>query len=123
MEQQVTDILAALTKAANQLGVQAIRLWPEMVRVTFIKGLTSLMCPPLVIGLLIWLAVLCMMSAQSESKDSPDRIGSGDGWAFLAAGMAVVAVMLLVVWVVVIPGAVAAVLAPEATTVLNLIGK
>lgn len=40
LQAKLAEILGQIVNVGENLGIQAIRLWPEVVKITFIKSLT-----------------------------------------------------------------------------------
>lgn len=117
MEQVIVDI-------ARRLGLEAERVWPQVVAVTFLKGLFYSVSEPLILVTCIWLIVVLVriIARERARPKSTDGIGLDDGLGtYLCCGSAI-AILAIVGFAVLsdLPNQFAAVLYPEAVTVINL---
>jgi hypothetical protein len=114
-----------IVRAAEQLGYEAARIWPQIVMITFVQSLFWLVVDPLfwlmyvVLGLKIFGAwkQFKVRHDENEFSDRGDFIlGSVAVWAlFVVLGLLVMSATLPYY-----PSYVSGVLYPEATTVMNM---
>jgi len=116
--------LELLQKAAETVGLQAVRLWPEVVAVHWIVNLSELIMTPLAIGGLSLLAYK-LLSASFVEGYADGYIKEGKVAALAAFGVlaALAAAIFIVVYFALFSTMVAAVLYPEASLVLSKITK
>lgn len=110
--------VALLREAAGVVGVEAVRLWPQIVAITFVQSLSLVVLDT---GSATLFAVL-MRRCWRRHRQLVDR--DGDDWVpVIPASAAVVCggLSLFCLWMVTLqlPG----VLYPEAKTVLDLIAR
>ena len=123
MEAKVVEVMGELQKIAGSLGVEAMRLWPQIVGITFVKSVFYvalaaflLVAAPIVAGVLspkMWKA------AKSMREDSEERMLTQMG-SFIVW---IVTVGIMVVAFSSIPENLPGVFYPEAQTVLDIAAK
>ncbi len=107
------QIVQMLVNATDKLGFEAMRIWPQVVAITFVKGLFWIVADIIILvgGALgmLWLIRRCQATVDNYFSSTPILL--------------MVYVALLVIMLCSLPDQIAAVLYPEAVTVLRMIGK
>ena len=112
------QFVALFQNVAEQLGMQAARLWPQVVMITFVKSLTN------VVGelLIIVTSAVTIRRVWPWAWHITDESGD-NGTLFLASGLTAVGVILSLIMLADLPNQLSGTFYPEAATVLRLIGK
>lgn len=123
LQQALARVLDEMVKAAEAIGVQGVRLWPQLVGITFVKNLAWAVFIPIVwivIGVLV-LRIFKWLRAYDEALP----IASADkGFLTFIAVISIIAWILLVfITFGLFATHVAGVFYPEAATVLDLLSK
>lgn len=116
MDAKVAELLDALMRAAQQIGAEGIRLWPQMVGITWLKGVASLVGGPLLA--LLFAGVAAASARVAANADSGEWAEIPGVMGAVLAGAAALTVTIIVL--VTLGDSLAAVFYPEAQTVLNL---
>jgi hypothetical protein len=120
MDEKLAEAMGLLTKAAQSIGVEAVRLWPQMVGITFVR---SVFTAALLVAVLIWGVVLLrkylayigpVLAGKTELFDL-------EPFTVIIGGSFVASLILLPL--LLMPDALAGVFYPEAKTVLDLVTK
>lgn len=133
LQTKLAEILGQIVSVGEKVGIQAIRLWPEVVKITFIKSLAWIFLYPFEVLVFILVGSWILKKAQKAWGDyqasKKGSIGNDDhvqlAWFWgvcsaLAFAVALVAFFLGVSWY---PDLLAGVISPEAKTVLDLIDQ
>ena len=121
------QVLQRLVDAAEKLGYEAARLWPQMVAITWFKAIAAIamwsLLVPLLLGVGVWL-IRKAHRAEAEAR-AQDRFRSGAGDIYQIPGFVflVYAGVAVLVGILSIPDVGADLLYPEARTVLRMVGK
>jgi hypothetical protein len=129
----------AIVDAAEQLGFQAARIWPQIVMVTWITSLFWAILDPILIGAAVYLSIRMVRSThavvkQNKADYQAAQAAAGSRYVSSLDYYSMEWVMLCVVIVVVLvcvggaaatnwPNVLAGAFYPEAVTVLKLAGK
>lgn len=118
MDDALTKAIAALTAAAERLGFEAIRIWPQVVGITFVRALFWTVVSLTLLALLI----VALVRLWQHAKHRFEATKNDDEWS-----SAIIISTVLLAFVIFIlfqlPDQLAAVFYPEAATVLRLMGK
>ncbi len=121
------DKLAELIAgAAERLGIEAVRVWPQIVMVTWIRSLVYL---AMIVALYVATYVICRRVAAwiTRPRSDGEYVFGDDETGFMQflgefVGGAVLAIGLMIATRS-LPDVMAGVFAPEAMTVLRMVGK
>ena len=117
MEAKLVEMMDALMKAAQQIGMEGVRLWPQMVRITFLGNLASLlMASALVAAGIVGAVVLLRTDWDAADQAMVKRCIVGSVLLFIG----VLAGFTLVVSS---PSWLSGIFYPEARTVLDLASR
>lgn len=127
-QEQVDRAIGMVAQAAERLGYEGARIWPQMVGITFVQSLCGLILGPLVLlaAIIGYRRLWARREAEKALLSERGHYSALD--EDMAAGMLMIfggiGVVLLGAFVVLtIPGLVSSVIYPEAATVLKLVGK
>ena len=121
LQQALARVLDEMIKAAEAIGVQGIRLWPQLVGLTFVTSVFK--CG---VASLVGLFLLYAMFAYPKRLFAWNKTLTGEdaGWGIAFAVVSVVACIFGLAGVVSVIGSnIGGIFFPEAQTVLNLLEK
>jgi hypothetical protein len=116
VERAIQDFATLLTNAATSLGFEAARLWPQVVMITFVKSVWSIvifnvmLIPAIAFPIRVWR----WFRAQPDTWEHSDDVG----WFIGAVGASVI---FLGVYLASMPEALVGVVSPEAKTVMDIV--
>jgi hypothetical protein len=120
--EKLADLLAS---AAERLGIEAARIWPQLVLWAFARHLADLVLEVsvLAVGAYVILRLVRwyrgFMGEDEYGRGKPDHAGA----LAVTAGVGVVLGLVMLWAAVSVPRTVAGVVSPEAAAVLYLLGK
>jgi hypothetical protein len=128
-------LLEMIAAAAERLGFESVRIWPQMVMVTFVRSLAWLILDCIAVLVAIVGICLTVRWLRARHKEAAKRRKAREARAdyyydssddmfdvmFPGAFLVVPFVMIGILAVSFIPYYLSAVLYPEATTVMNLV--
>ncbi len=121
---KLAEVIASL---AQQLGMEAGRLWPEVVRVAYYRALAELIVMPVFFIGLASFSAYCLTRGYRkhlECNRSSERLpDTHEGWYIVGFISLVLTGLVLFAMFIVIPIDISVMMAPEGTVVLRLIGK
>lgn len=123
-----------IARIAEQLGFQAARIWPQVVAVTWLTGIFWLIADPFIIAACViaivrsikmMLTAMRKATADFEAAKAKDHYASSfdydsTGFMFACLALCCVAGVIGLVVLVGFPDQLAAVLYPEAVTVMKI---
>jgi hypothetical protein len=133
--QVLNRFMDLLVQAADKVGMEGARLWPQIVLVTFVTNLVGLIIVLAVEALLVvgtaCLIRLSVTNIRAENRRKAEDQANGryhsytdystDGWYVLATIPTICTFVVGLFLLILIPNLVAGVIAPEAVTVLNIV--
>jgi hypothetical protein len=116
VDPKAAEVIDRLMAAAERIGMEGVRLWPDVVRITFLTSLFWAIVDPLIVAALAYGTLRLYRGAMADAVDSFDREGVRIFSALLFVCAGLIAFLALSYW----PGALSGVFYPEAKTVLDL---
>lgn len=113
-----------LREAGGKVGIEAIRLWPQIVGITFVKSVFWTVATPLLV--VAWVVATRWLRGKARALNAADRdMDRFDTFAVTASAVLLVAIggFLVAALVSDWPNNIVGVFYPEAKTVLDLITK
>jgi hypothetical protein len=118
VERAIQDFAALLTNAATSLGFEAARLWPQVVMITFVKSVWSIV----IFNVMLIPAIALPIRTWKWVKAQPNTWEYSDDIGWFVGSLAVLAGFLFI-YLVSMPDALAGAFAPEAKTVMDIINS
>lgn len=111
------ELTKLLAEAATKLGIEAARLWPQLVLITFIKSAfwSAVLLLFLATGPLIWVSRFRFMVVHWDEEDIDFPT------IFVTLSVLITFPFIGLIALVVLPNQLAGVFVPEAITVLDLL--
>ncbi|HAM54150.1 MAG TPA: hypothetical protein DCQ64_01525 [Candidatus Rokubacteria bacterium] len=106
--------LELLTAAAEKVGVEAARVWPEMVRLHWAIAIAQTVLFSLMLLVVGWAFGYSIRRFHREAED---------GWAVAFVCCAAALLVMLIISAVEGPSVIAALFAPEASLIRSMVGK
>lgn len=115
----------AIAQLAQRLGIEAARVWPQMVAMTWTQALVGLVTNTgvlvLILGLGLWLARRWWRAKKDDGGGGGDDSDAVFLFGMAASLVAIVCLISAIVYLSWLPDAIAALAYPEPTTIRDLL--
>lgn len=123
LQQALARVLDEMVKAAEAIGVQGVRLWPQLVGITFVKSLAWSVIIPIAWIVMGILALRVFKWLRSYDEAMPKGSSDKGFPTFVAVAGIICWLVLVLITFDLFAGHVAGVFYPEAATVLDLLSR
>lgn len=115
MEAKLVEVMGELQKLAGVVGVEAIRLWPQVVGITFVKSVFFV-----AVALLVMIAAFISAILLNKRIEVDFSGYNGGDRLFMKCMVWMVAIVVIFISLATLPDNLSGIFFPEAKTILDL---